>query len=60
MVQITLCPNCRSMQKVGVYCPLCGCPVEKPSSEIDKNGKSVRKLRIPVALPPLPPLPPAA
>ena len=30
MIHMTLCPNCRSIQKAGSVWPLCKCPVEVP------------------------------
>ena len=29
MVNMILCPNCRTIQREGEICPLCSCPVEK-------------------------------
>jgi hypothetical protein len=28
MIQMTLCPNCRTIQKAGTCCSICKCPVE--------------------------------
>ncbi len=33
MLRIMLCPNCRSIQKAGVNCSICKCPVHSPSPE---------------------------
>ena len=30
MVVMTLCPNCRTIQKAGNPCPLCKCPIHRP------------------------------
>lgn len=27
MIQMTLCPNCRTIQKAGITCPICKCPI---------------------------------
>lgn len=27
MIRMTLCPNCRTIQKVGTNCTICKCPV---------------------------------
>lgn len=32
MIQMTLCPNCRTIQRAGSICPLCKCPVRVPRS----------------------------
>ena len=53
MVVMTLCPNCRSIQKAGTVCALCNCPVEPPPSppqpEHRAPGAGV-ELRIPPIL----------
>lgn len=27
MIRMTLCPNCRTIQKAGTVCSICKCPV---------------------------------
>jgi len=33
VIVMTLCPNCRSIQKVGTNCPLCKAPITCPIAE---------------------------
>jgi len=38
MIRMTLCPNCRTIQKAGTTCSICKCPVEVGTIE-DMNGR---------------------
>ncbi len=42
MVNMILCPNCRTIQREGERCPLCSCPVEKDFQVV---GKAVPRRR---------------
>lgn len=47
MAAIMLCPNCRTIQKEGSICPLCGCPVSKehPTREWAKDSDYIQWLQ---------------
>lgn len=51
MIRMTLCPNCRTIQKAGTVCTICKCPVRP-------DPPPRRKEHHPA--PRLPPLPEAA
>ncbi len=56
MVNMILCPNCRTIQREGVICPLCSCPVEK-HFDFHRDEDRMERARNPKGFPP-PPLPP--
>jgi len=49
MVTMTLCPNCRTIQKAGDPCPLCKCPIRHPRED---NPGSERPNDVPADLEP--------
>lgn len=38
MLRMTLCPNCRTIQKEGTRCTICTCPVDKSLKKKDARN----------------------
>ncbi len=43
MVIMTLCPNCRTIQKAGNPCPLCKCPIHRRPQDDEPDNERARK-----------------
>lgn len=41
MVRMTLCPNCKTIQKAGTNCSICKCPVDR-NREVINLARSLK------------------
>ena len=45
MIRMTLCPNCRTIQKHDAICSICKCPVHSPHVDSARQGIEKTKKR---------------
>jgi hypothetical protein len=43
MIRMTLCPNCKTIQKHNAVCSICKCPVQSP--HINSAGRNIEKTK---------------
>ena len=45
MIRMTLCPNCKTIQKHATACTICKCPVHSPHTDVElpASGKTKDK-----------------
>lgn len=45
MILMTLCPNCKTIQKYGTACTICKCPIQKPHADSTRQVREKTEKR---------------